>query len=315
MEGSNDTAFSVGNEDGDTIGGLHADERAGFVRGQTVTFDTPAIRTLAGDPAFAPRRQGSIAGGVDQGGMDLAEGFEWGFRVAGDGFGEKAAIGGDGCAVVGGGEAEVEFAGGVVGAVGAAEASLAGRESVPEPGVFIPAGNREPANAVCGHLRWGGSTGELFRGGARKAHAGGDAGGIAMEVAGEAGEGEQGVDFGDILPVSGRGCFWLWFGAGRRVTAGGGRLHTPILAAIGFCEDGSEFLIENQKFSSEKGLGLPSGRPFSEAVKGGGPGGEIGEEVQNRTFKKEWVPFLEGLCYGEASADYLVRCGISKKVT
>jgi hypothetical protein len=33
-----------------------------------------------------------------------------------------------------------------------------------------------------------------------------------------------------------------------------------------------------------------------------------------RTFKKEWVPFLEGACFGEASADYLVGCMKVEKV-
>jgi hypothetical protein len=33
-----------------------------------------------------------------------------------------------------------------------------------------------------------------------------------------------------------------------------------------------------------------------------------------RTLKKEWIPFLEGTCFGEASADYLIGCPSLEKV-
>jgi hypothetical protein len=38
------------------------------------------------------------------------------------------------------------------------------------------------------------------------------------------------------------------------------------------------------------------------------------EKRSVRTFKKEWIPFLEGACFGEASADYLVGCTKVEKV-
>jgi hypothetical protein len=50
-------------------------------------------------------------------------------------------------------------------------------------------------------------------------------------------------------------------------------------------------------------MGPPSGEPASEAIEGGGPGG-IFEKRSVRTFKKEWVPFLERAYFGEASVNY-----------
>jgi hypothetical protein len=59
-------------------------------------------------------------------------------------------------------------------------------------------------------------------------------------------------------------------------------------------------------------VGLPSGRPAREAVLGGDPGGELGKRFR-RTLMREcslaWVGD-----HGEASADYLHRCHIRRKV-
>jgi hypothetical protein len=60
-------------------------------------------------------------------------------------------------------------------------------------------------------------------------------------------------------------------------------------------------------------MGLPSGRPAREAFEGRGPGGLKGRGPY-RTFKKEWIPFVEGTIFGEASACYLIRCGKIRKV-
>jgi hypothetical protein len=38
------------------------------------------------------------------------------------------------------------------------------------------------------------------------------------------------------------------------------------------------------------------------------------EKRSVRTYKKEWIPFLEGACFEEASADYLVGCTKVEKV-
>jgi hypothetical protein len=46
-------------------------------------------------------------------------------------------------------------------------------------------------------------------------------------------------------------------------------------------------------FIFRKQMGLPSGRPAREAFEGGEPKGIRGKDPY-RTFKKEWIPFVEG---------------------
>ena len=60
-------------------------------------------------------------------------------------------------------------------------------------------------------------------------------------------------------------------------------------------------------------MGPPSGGPASEAFEGGGSRGDIGKRSV-KDLQEGWIPFLEGACFGEASADYLVRCTRVKKV-
>lgn len=64
--------------------------------------------------------------------------------------------------------------------------------------------------------------------------------------------------------------------------------------------------------SRAKHVGLPSGRPAREAVKEGNPGG-LWEEVHEWTLKKELDLSSVGQ-FGEASANYLLRCGGIEKV-
>jgi hypothetical protein len=59
-------------------------------------------------------------------------------------------------------------------------------------------------------------------------------------------------------------------------------------------------------------MGLPSGRPAREAVLGGDPGGKLGKRFR-RTLMRECSLALVG-DHGEASADYLHRCHIRRKV-
>jgi hypothetical protein len=49
---------------------------------------------------------------------------------------------------------------------------------------------------------------------------------------------------------------------------------------------------------AEEHMGLPSGRPAREAMKGGDPGG-FWEKRSIRTFKKECVPILGGTFSGK----------------
>ena len=97
MEGRDDAALAIGNEHGDTIGGLDGEEQAGLIGDLSV--------------GLAGTRAGGIGanGADDQVGMELAESDQRGFGIGCDGLGEEAAIARDDRAVVGLGEAEVEF--------------------------------------------------------------------------------------------------------------------------------------------------------------------------------------------------------------
>jgi hypothetical protein len=92
-------------------------------------------------------------------------------RIAGDGFGEEAAVGENGGAVVGLGEAEIQFArrvrfaGRGVRTIGAGQAAFAGAESAGKPGK-VPAGNGQPFDSVVGAERDGNGRSEFFGSGA-----------------------------------------------------------------------------------------------------------------------------------------------------
>ena len=97
----------------------------------------------------------------DQVRVELAEGEDWGSGVAGDGLGQEAPVAQNVGAVVAFGKAEIQLARRVAGAVGAAHASFPGAESGPKPGK-IPAGNREPLDAVGGAAAGGARRAQFF---------------------------------------------------------------------------------------------------------------------------------------------------------
>jgi hypothetical protein len=128
VDGGYGAVFGIDEEDGDTVGGLDAEEEAGAVGG--------------GGVAFA----GLVGGGfeeVDYVGVDLLEGDE--LEVVGaEGGLEAAAIFEDVFAGVPIGEAEIQnfFA------VERADAAGAGAEAVDEPGEFVQGGDLEDLEAA-----------------------------------------------------------------------------------------------------------------------------------------------------------------------
>ena len=112
-------------------------------------------------------------------------------------------------AIVGGGEAQVQFAGRVFSAVGSAQASLAGAEPCPKPGK-VPAGNGEPLDAVGGAGGTGaGAVSSSGVGAFKTAGRGRARAHPAARTARKAGPGETGVDC-----LKGRSR--RWFFGGRR---------------------------------------------------------------------------------------------------
>ena len=156
VEGGDGALLAIGDEDGNAIGGLNGEEQAG-VRGDLSV-------------GLVGARAGGVGGNGanDQVGMKLAKGDQGGFGIGCDGLGEEAAIALNDRAVVGLGEAEVEFprhgglARNIVGAVGAGEAAFAGGKSCIEPGK-IPAGDGKPHDAIGGADRDGGRQPEFVR--------------------------------------------------------------------------------------------------------------------------------------------------------
>ena len=81
--------------------------------------------------------------------MDLADGDERRGWAAADCLGQETAVGCHKLPVIGGGEAEVQFAGGALSSITVTEPSLAGAEAVPKPGQLrLPEGNGEKVNAI-----------------------------------------------------------------------------------------------------------------------------------------------------------------------
>ena len=146
VEGGDDAALAIGNQHGNAIGGLDGEEEAGVVGELSV--------------GLARARAGCVGvDGVDDAvGMELAESDQRDFGIGCDGLGKEAAIAPNDRAVVGFGEAEVEFGGCAFGAVGAAEAAFAGGETCPEPGK-VPAGDRKPLDTISGAAGDGGGSG------------------------------------------------------------------------------------------------------------------------------------------------------------
>ena len=153
MECGNDALPAIGHQNRDAIGGLHGEQQAGHIANLAVGA-ARALPTRVG-----ACRPGCIgAGGLvrvsarnfdDKVRMELAEGEDRGCGVAGDGFGQQAAVGEDGCAVVGRGEAKIQLAGCVFSAIGTAQAAGTCTEPAPKPGK-IPAGNGQPFDSVGG---------------------------------------------------------------------------------------------------------------------------------------------------------------------
>jgi len=173
VECSDDALAAVGHQNRDAIGGLHSEEEAG----------------LGGDLSVGAARSGAIRVGAsgleDEVRMKLAKGEERGLRVAGYGFGQQAAVGEDGGAVVARGEAEIQLAGRVFGAIGAGETALSGAESAPKPGK-IPARNGQPFDSVCGMAGNGNGRREFFRSGTIETGRPGGAGLLTAWIADEA---------------------------------------------------------------------------------------------------------------------------------
>ena len=152
VEGGDDALPAIGYQNRDAIGGLHGEQQAGLGGDLAVG----AARGWAG-------RRRSGAGVDDKVGVELLEGEERSCGVAGDGFGQQAAVGEDGFAVVGRGEAEIQLAGRVFGAIGTAQTAFPGAESAAKPGK-IPAGNGQPFDAVGGAAGDGEGRARVLRG-------------------------------------------------------------------------------------------------------------------------------------------------------
>ena len=170
VKGGDDALAAIGHQNRDAIGGLHGEQQTG----------------LGGDVAVGAARSGAGCIGrrglEDKVGVDLLEGEDWGSVAAGNGLGQQAAVGEDDCAFVGRGETEIQLAGRVFGAIGAAQAAFPGAESAPKPGK-IPAGNGQPFDAVGGAAGNGKGRGELLGSDADKAGGTGRAGTAGLRAA------------------------------------------------------------------------------------------------------------------------------------
>src|ERR1039458_3234743 len=114
--------------------------------------------------------------------MNLADGNRRRGRVSGDRFGQKPAVPGHRFPIVAGSKPKVQLARSALSAPNPAKPAFARAETVPEPVDSLPAGNRQPLDAVRGHARnWLGLR-QLFRCRALKAHATGDTRSLATEV-------------------------------------------------------------------------------------------------------------------------------------
>src|ERR1039457_6050968 len=130
--------------------------------------------------------------------MNLADGDQWRGRVSGDRLGQKPSIPGHHFPAVGGGKAEIQLARRALSAPGPAGTAFARAEAEPEPVDLLPAGNRQPLDAVRGHAgHWLGLR-QLFRCRVLKVHATGDTPGLATEVTRQARLVKESVDGPDF---------------------------------------------------------------------------------------------------------------------
>lgn len=156
--------------------------------------------------------------------MNLAQGYERRGWVAGDSFGEKLAVAGYDCAVVGFSKAEIELAGRIFSTVGPAEAAATGAEAVPEPAEFSPFWDWKPLNSIGGDAgRWS-RLAKFFRSGAVKMLSAGKMG-LSAQITHQAGGVKKVVDGLDR-------------GVGKRFRGGGRRHLNLILAGGGFYAGG-----------------------------------------------------------------------------
>jgi len=120
MKGSHDPATAVSDQDGDAVGGHDGKEQPRLIGHQTVAF----CGLLRG------ARVG-VSGAQNEVGVDLLHRDKGNGGVAGHRFGQQPAVLGYGIALIVGGESKIKLAPGGCCGVGAADAAMAGAESVP----------------------------------------------------------------------------------------------------------------------------------------------------------------------------------------